>query len=151
MFCQNMTEIAIELAAHDASYERPRLQVCRALPVDWRRHEQGGQDGMWDEADGFYYDVLRLPDGSAHRLKVRSLVGLLPIGATTVIESLQREQVPGLDRALQMRFKHIPELRRGIHPAGPEHMNAEGRTIAAVVDASGCGGSCRACWTKRSF
>ena len=49
---------------------------------------------MWDEEDGFYYDLLRLPDGSATRLKVRSLVGLLPLCATTVIEKWQRERVP---------------------------------------------------------
>ena len=46
-----------------------------------------GEDiGMWDEADGFFYDVLRLPDGRAQRLKVRSMVGLLPLGAATVFE-----------------------------------------------------------------
>ena len=53
-----------------------------------------GQDGMWDEEDGFYYDLLRLPDGSATRLKVRSMVGLLPLCATTVIEGWQRERIP---------------------------------------------------------
>ena len=53
-----------------------------------------GQYGMWDEEDGFYYDLLRLPDGSATRLKVRSLVGLLPLCATSVIEKSQREAVP---------------------------------------------------------
>ena len=47
---------------------------------------QTGPEGMWDEEDGFYYDVLRLPDGSAQRLKVRSMVGLLALCATTVIE-----------------------------------------------------------------
>ena len=45
---------------------------------------QTGPEGMWDEEDGFYYDVLRLPDGSSQRLKVRSMVGLLPLAATTV-------------------------------------------------------------------
>ena len=49
---------------------------------------------MWDEEDGFYYDLLRLPAGSATRLKVRSMVGLLPLCATTVIEKWQRERVP---------------------------------------------------------
>ena len=44
---------------------------------------KAGQDGMWDEEDGFYYDLLRLPDGSATRLKVRSMVGLLPLCAST--------------------------------------------------------------------
>src|SRR5690606_23422591 len=91
-------------------------------------------DGLWDEADVFYYDVLRLPDGTAERLKVRSLVGLLPLCATTVIERWQRERVTRVSKSLQSRFGHIPELLQGIHPAGSEHMNAEGRTIAAVVD-----------------
>ena len=53
-----------------------------------------GEDSMWDEEDGFYYDLLRMPDGSAHRLKVRSLVGLLPLCATTVIEKWQRDLSP---------------------------------------------------------
>ena len=46
----------------------------------------GDDTGMWDEEDGFFYDVLRLPDGSAQRLKVRSMVGLLPLCAVTVFE-----------------------------------------------------------------
>ena len=50
---------------------------------------------MWDEADGFFYDLLRLPDGGAPRLKVRSMVGLLPFCATPVFEKWQRESVPG--------------------------------------------------------
>ena len=56
---------------------------------------------MWDEEDGFYYDVLRLPDGSATRLKVRSMVGLLPLCATTVVEPWQRERVPRLAGAVR--------------------------------------------------
>ena len=44
-----------------------------------RRWDMGGDTGMWDEEDGFYYDVLRLPNGQAQRLKVRSMVGLLPL------------------------------------------------------------------------
>jgi hypothetical protein len=55
-----------------------------------------GPEGMWDEEDGFYYDVLRLPDGSATRLKVRSMVGLLPLCATTVVDARQRERTPKL-------------------------------------------------------
>jgi hypothetical protein len=58
-----------------------------------------GNDGMWDEEDGFYYDLLRMPDGRAQRLKVRSLVGLLPLAATTVIEPWQRETCASDDRS----------------------------------------------------
>ena len=94
MFCQNMLEIAVELAAHDPFYEDMALKFADHFL--WIAHamNQAGPEGMWDEEDGFYYDVLRLPDGSAQRLKVRSMVGLLPLCATTVIEPWQRERVP---------------------------------------------------------
>ena len=106
---------------------------------------------MWDEEDGFYYDVLRLPDGSASRLKVRSLVGLLPLCATTVIDPAQRERVPRVVESLQSRFDHIPELLRGVHPLGPEHTNADGpHHFGAGRAPIGCGGSSRACSTSRS-
>jgi len=93
-----------------------------------------GHDGMWDEEDGFYYDVLRRPDGSAARLKVRSLVGLLPLCATTVIEKAQRERVPRVVKSLQSRINHIPELSGGVHPMGPDHISVNGRSISALVD-----------------
>jgi hypothetical protein len=134
MFCQNMFEIAVELAAHDPSYDDLVFKFAEHFLWIGAAMNKVGHDGMWDEADGFYYDVLRLPDGSAARLKVRSLVGLLPLCATTIIEPSQRERVPRVARALEKRFGHIPELVAGIHPIGPEHTNAAGRTIAALVD-----------------
>ena len=56
-------------------------------------------DEMWDEEDGFFYDVLRLPDGTGTRIKVRSLVGLLPLCATTVIEADMLDRYPADRRA----------------------------------------------------
>ena len=135
MYCQNMFEIAIELAARDASYDDLVYKFAEHFLWIGIAMNKVGDDGMWDEKDGFYYDVLRLPDGSAARLKVRSLVGLLPLCATTVIEPWQRERVPQVGKSIEMRFRHIPELLGGIHPTGPEHMNSVGRTIAALVDA----------------
>jgi hypothetical protein len=67
-----------------------------------------GPAGMWDEEDGFYYDVLRLPDGTATRLKVRSMVGLLPLCAATVTEKWQRERVPRLTAAWQDLLRRMP-------------------------------------------
>jgi hypothetical protein len=55
-----------------------------------------GSDGIWDEEDGFYYDLLRLADGSVTLLKVRSMVGLLPRCATTIVEASARERIPGV-------------------------------------------------------
>jgi len=93
-----------------------------------------GSDGMWDEEDGFYYDLLRLPDGSGTRLKVRSMVGLLPLAATTVIEKWQRERVPRATAGFLARLRQMPELLESIHPTGPGHLGVAGRGIMALVN-----------------
>ena len=110
-----------------------------------------GPDGMWDEEDGFYYDLLRLPDGSATRLKVRSMVGLLPLCATTVIEKWQRERVP----------KAVAQMLRTPAPdAGTPGDDAShrARVTSGVADRgswpwstrSGCAASSRRCSTRTS-
>jgi hypothetical protein len=93
-----------------------------------------GPDGMWDEEDGFYYDLLRLPDGSATRLKVRSMVGLLPLCATTVIEHWQRERVPKATAAMRARVRQMPELLESVHPTGPGHFGVAERGIFALIN-----------------
>jgi len=93
-----------------------------------------GPDGMWDEADGFYYDILRFPDGSASRLKVRSVVGLLPLCATTVIEPYQRDALPSTLATWSRRIHRMPELIETIHPTGPGHRGVGDRGIFALVD-----------------
>jgi hypothetical protein len=133
LFCQNMLEIAVELAAHDSFFEDMAAKFAEHFLWIARAMNQTGPDGMWDEEDGFYYDVLRLPDGSANRLKVRSMVGLLPLCATTVIEPQQRERVPRVLRILTERLQRMPELLESIHPTGPGHLGHAGRGIAALV------------------
>jgi len=88
---------------------------------------------MWDEEDGFYYDLLRFPDGSSTRLKVRSMVGLLPLCATTVIEKWQRDRNPRATAALVMRLRQMPELLEAIHPTGPGNLGVAERGIIALV------------------
>ena len=94
LFSQNMMELAVELAAYDPIYEDMVLKFAEHFYYIAAAMNRPGQDGMWDEEDGFYYDILRLPDGSAQRLKVRSMVGLLPLCASTVVEKWQRERIP---------------------------------------------------------
>lgn len=134
MFAQNMLEIAVELAAHDNFYESVTLKLAEHFL--WIAHAMNGagSEGMWDEEDGFYYDVLRLPNGSATRLKVRSMVGLLPICATTVIEPWQRERVPRVSEMLRARLERMPELRNSVHATGIGHLGYAGRGIAALVN-----------------
>jgi hypothetical protein len=134
LFCQNMLEICVELAAYDPFFES--MAVKFGDHFLWIAHamNQVGSGGMWDEEDGFYYDVLRLPDGSATRLKVRSIVGLLPLCATTVIEPWQRDLVPGVTKILKERLQHMPELRDSIHATGVGHLGYAERGIAALVN-----------------
>ncbi len=82
LFCQNMMEISVELASHDKAYEALVFKFVEHFVWIASAINKSGEGGMWDEEDGFYYDVLRLPDGRATRLKVRSMVGLLPLCAS---------------------------------------------------------------------
>jgi hypothetical protein len=134
LFCQNMLEISVELAAHDSFFEDMAIKFADHFLFIANAMNQTGPDGMWDEQDGFYYDVLRLPDGSATRLKVRSMVGLLPLCATTVIEPWQRERVPRLTQVLGERLRRRPELFNSVHPMGPKHLGYGERGIAALVN-----------------
>jgi hypothetical protein len=133
MYCQNMLEIAVELASADPSYEDLVVKFVEHFLWIGAAMNRVGQDGMWDEEDGFYYDVLRRPDGSATRLKVRSMVGLLPLCATTVIEPWQRERVPRATQLLIERARAMPELLRGIHATGEKHRGHGDRGIFALV------------------
>src|SRR5271154_5988913 len=93
------------------------------------------QDDLWDEEDGFYYDLLRLPDGNAQRLKVRSMVGLLPLCAATVLEKRQRERFPRAMAHLSERLRRMPDLAASTHPTGPAHLGVAGRGIIALLNA----------------
>ena len=134
LFSQNMLELAVELAAHDPTYEQMVFKFVEHFYYIAAAMNRPGADGMWDEEDGFYYDILRLPDGTATRLKVRSLVGLLPLCATTVVDESQRERVPGAMNFIQERLRRIPELSKSIHPTGPGHYGVANRGILALVN-----------------
>ncbi len=134
LFSQNMLELAVEIAAEDPTYEDIAAKFVDHFLWIAQAMNKVGPDGMWDEEDGFYYDVLRLPDGKATRLKVRSMVGLLPLCATTVIEPWQRERMPKLVALVAERVRRRPELLKSIHPTGPGHFGYADRGMMAVVN-----------------
>ena len=133
LFCQNMTEIAVELATNDPAYEEFAFKFVEHFLWIAAAINKAGDDGLWDEEDGFYYDLLRLPDGSSTRLKVRSMVGLLPLCATTVVEKFQRDAVGGATQFFRERLKRMPQLLSTIHPTGPGHFGVNQRGIMALV------------------
>src|SRR6185436_6228931 len=134
LFTQNMGELAVELASHDKTYEDMAFKFVDQFLYIGAAMNRPGQDGMWDEEDGFYYDLLRLPDGSAQRLKVRSMVGLLPLCATTIVEKSSRERIPRTIAAMNERLRRIPELVKTMHPTGPGHFGVAERGIMALVN-----------------
>ncbi len=134
LFSQNMVELAVELAAHDPTYEHMVSKFIEHFYFIALGMNREGPDGMWDEEDGFYYDVLRLPDGRSTRLKVRSMVGLLPLAATTVVEKWQRERVPRVTAALQERQRRMPELLKTMHATGEGHFGVAERGLLALVN-----------------
>lgn len=133
-YSQQMLRIAVELALHDPAYEEfvdKFLQhtVLIAGAMD-RVGEQ--RDEMWDEEDGFFYDVLRLPDGTATRLKVRSIVGLLPLAAVAVFEEDIFERLPAFGRRARRFLDRHPELTANLHlPGTPGVAN---RRMLAIVN-----------------
>lgn len=88
MFCLNLMRIAIELAKDDRAYESLATKFFQHyIYVGAAMKHMGGRDySLWDEKDGFFYDVLRYPDGSFHKFRVRSLVGLIPLYAVERLE-----------------------------------------------------------------
>jgi len=132
VFTHSMLELAFELAARDPTYEDMAFKFAEHFT--YIAAGMNRSDGMWDEDDGFYYDLLVLPDGSSTRLKVRSMVGLLPICATTVVEKWERERVPRVTEAVRLRMRQMPELMETIHPTGPGHLGVAERGILALVN-----------------
>jgi hypothetical protein len=96
LFTQTMLDIAAELTVHDPVYEEMATKFYEHFVwIAAAMNSMGGDlEGMWDEEDGFYYDLLRLPDGRATRLKVRSLVGLLPLAASTTFLGEKLDHMP---------------------------------------------------------
>jgi hypothetical protein len=134
LFSQNMLEIAIELAVHDPTYQNLAVKfyehfvwISSAMTRMGERH-----DSMWDEEDGFYYDLLRLPDGNSVRLKLRSMVGLLPLCAVTVYSGQNAPKLPALGERIRWFNENRPELISGINPPGRQ--GAKGRYMLSLLN-----------------
>jgi hypothetical protein len=133
LFSLNMLEISIELALHDEAYADMALKfVQHFCSIASATIHAGGNIGMWDEEDGFFYDVLQLPNGQARRLKVHSMVGLLPLCAVTVFEGAFREKYPDLMKRFERFLGARPELAAFIHD--PNKIGHSGRRLGAILD-----------------
>jgi hypothetical protein len=133
-FSQRMLQIAIELALHDRLYEELAIKFFEhTLWIAGAMDRIGEcQDELWDEEDGFFYDVLRLPEGQAVRLKVRSMVGLLPLMAVSVFPKDVFEQLPRFAARAKLFMMRHPELVSNVHlPSEPGY---GGRLMLSILN-----------------
>ena len=114
MFSLNMLKIALELAKEKPVYEDVASKFFEHfLYIATAVHGQG-DDSLWDPAEGFYYDRVRLPDGRSFSMKVRSMVGLIPLFAVDTIEPSLIEALPGFRRRMEWFVKNRPDLCRNL-------------------------------------
>ncbi len=111
MYCLNMLAIALELARDNHAYEDVASKFFEHFVYIAHATDNVGGHSLWDEEDGFFYDVLYLPDGTRRPLKVRSMVGLIPLFAAETLEPDIVDQLPGFKRRMQWFIDNHPEFR----------------------------------------
>ena len=133
LFCQWMLQIALELAREDPSYAEMAMKFVSHFGwISIALNPPGADTPLWDEEDGFFYDVMRMPDGTTIPLKVRSLVGLLPMCAATVLEPDLIDDHPEVLARAMAFIEHFADAVPSLaHLPGP---NAQGRRILSLVD-----------------
>src|SRR5712691_7823615 len=112
MYCLNMLAIALELARMNPAYEDVASKFFEHFVHIAHAMNDMGTDGrsLWDDEDGFYYDVLHLPNGEEHFLKVRSMVGLIPLFAVQTLEPEMVDHLPGFKRRMQWFIENVPHV-----------------------------------------
>jgi hypothetical protein len=136
-YCQCMLEIALVLSEYDSMYEDIAFRFLEHfLWITYAMDRIGDQrDEMWDEHDGFFYDLLHFPNGDAMRLKVRSLVGLLPLCASTVLEETGvLTKSPRAMELMETFKKRHPELLKHIAPADGNFIGYARRRLMSVCN-----------------
>jgi hypothetical protein len=135
-YCQNMLEIALILSESDPMYEEMAFRFLEHfLWITYAMDKMGANhDEMWDSEDGFFYDLLHFPNGEVMRLKIRSMVGLLPLCASTVFEAGVTQKHPKLMELIALFAKRHPDVAKHIAPADGSFIGYKGRRILSVCN-----------------
>jgi Glycosyl hydrolase family 63 C-terminal domain len=124
MYTLNMLTIALELAKDEPCYEDVASKFWEHFIAIAHAVTHRGEDstGLWNEEDGFFYDVLRLPDGTQIPMKTRSMVGLIPLFAVQTLEPELLDQLPDFKRRLEWLIDNRPDLTRNLASMRTEGM-----------------------------
>ncbi len=143
MFCLNLLAIALELARHDPTYQDVAVKFAEHFVYIAHAMTDIGTDGveLWDEEDGFFYDVLHLPPGNDRTggathlpLRVRSMVGLIPLIAVETFDQATLNAAPDFLRRLDWFLRHKPELSRGVAHIADQDMGTGGQCLFSIVN-----------------
>lgn len=123
MFALNMMRIAMELALYNQVYEDMAIKFFEHyLYIAQAMETIGEKEGLWNDVDGFFYDVLQLKDGTSKNLKLRSIVGLIPMFAVEIVEHDTLEKLPGFTARMDWILKNKPDLAKLV-----SHWEVEGK------------------------
>ncbi|PZO43551.1 MAG: glucosidase [Shackletoniella antarctica] len=116
MYCLNMLQMALELACENPVYEDMATKFFEHFIyiADAMNHIGDSDIGLWDDDDGFFYDVLRLPHGERVRMKIRSMVGLIPLFAVMTLEPDLLARLPNFAQRLEWFIQNRPSLKRNV-------------------------------------
>ena len=133
MYCLNLLTIALELAKENPAYEDIATKFFEHfLYIADAMNNLGGEGiELWDDEDGFFYDVLRLPNGNNMRLKVRSMVGLIPLYAVETLEPELLNRLPRFKERLEWFIANRPDLTRNVACVATPGMGE--RRLLAIV------------------
>jgi len=133
MYCLDMLAIALELALENPVYEDMATKFFEHfIYISEAMNNATGESAtqLWDEEDGFFYDVLHLPDMTRFPIKIRSLVGLIPLYATTILEPELMDRLPGFKERLEWFEANRPKLSKNITAVGED---GKKRRLLSVV------------------
>jgi hypothetical protein len=135
-YCLCMLEIALILTEYDPVYEDISFRFLEHWAwITYAMDRIGvNKDEMWDSVDGFFYDLLHFPNGDATRLKIRSMVGLLPLCAATVFEPGTMARHPRVIALIQLFRKRHPEVVKQISPSSGSFIGFANRRLATVCN-----------------
>jgi hypothetical protein len=136
-YCLCMLEIALILIEYDSVYEDVAFRFMEHFAwITYAMDRMGeNNDQLWDSADGFFYDLLHFPNGDTTRLKIRSMVGLLPLCAATVFEPGTFREHPRVFELTELFRKRHPEVwKKLVRADDPETGGYGGRRLASVCD-----------------
>jgi hypothetical protein len=134
MYCLNLLAIAMELAKDDPAYEDVASKFWEHFLyiADAINHLGADGEGMWNNEDGFFYDVLHMPDGRHMPLTIRSIVGLIPLFAVETLESEFVDKLPGFKRRMEWFLENRQDLTGNV--ASMKAPGSDERRLLSIVD-----------------